>query len=118
VLGGALVVHAGTAPWLLAAGNFVSILNPSPAPMNVQRGGKVSALSGLAGMAVVSGAGALFAVPALLAIRLEAPWVLVAGAALLGAGGAALYLALLPRAARLLASRREALLDAVAGDDA
>lgn len=117
VLVGALVVHAGTAPWLLAAGNFVSILNPSPAPMTVQRGGKVSALSGLAGMAAVTGAGALFAGPALLAIRLEAPWVLVVGAALLGAAGVVVYLVLLPRAARLFASRREALLDAVCADE-
>jgi len=116
-LAGALAVHAGTAPWLLAAGNFVSILNPRPAPMNVQRGGKVSALSGLAGMAAVSGAGGLFAVPALLAIRLEAPWVIAAGAALLGGAGGAVYLALLPRAARLFAARREALLEAVCGDE-
>jgi ABC-2 type transport system permease protein len=117
VLGGALLVHAGTAPWLLTAGNFVSILNPSPAPMTVQRGSKVSALSGLAGMAAVSGAGALFAIPALLAVRLDAPWVLVAGAALLGVTGGAVYAALLPRAARLFAARREALLEAVCGDE-
>jgi ABC-2 type transport system permease protein len=114
----AALVHLGTAPWLLAAGNFVSILNPSPAAMNVQRGGKVSALSGLAGMAAVSAAGGLFALPALLAIRLEEPWVLVAGAALLAAAGAVAYVALLPRAGALLAARREAVLAAITGDEA
>jgi ABC-2 type transport system permease protein len=117
-IAGALLVHAGTAPWLFAAGNFVSILNPTPAPMTVQRGGHVTALSGLAGMAAISGVGGLFAVPALVAIRLEEPWVLVAGAAVVAALGAGAYALLLPRAGALLAARREAVLAAITGDDA
>jgi len=117
-LGGALLVHLGAAPWLLAAGNFVSILNPTAAPLTVQRGGNVTALSGLAGMAAISGAGGLFAVPALIAIRVEAPWVLVAGSALLAALGGIAYAALLPRAGALLAARREAVLAAITGDEA
>jgi hypothetical protein len=53
----------------------------------------------------------------LLALRLEAPWLLVGGWLALGAACLALYLRTLPAAGRLLASRREAVLAAVCGDD-
>ena len=111
-------LHAGLAPFLLAAGNVVSIVNPRPAPYTIQRGGHLSSLSVLAGMAIFTAASGLFSVPVLLAIRLDAAWALAAGFAALGAAGVAVYRLALPGAARLLVARKEALLAAVAGDDA
>lgn len=115
---GAVALHAGMAPYLLAAGNVVSIVNPRSAPQTVQRGGHLSPVSALAGMLVFAAGAGLFSLPVLLAIRLDAAWTLAAGFAALGAAGTALYRATLPRAARLLVARREPLLDAVCGDDA
>ncbi|ABS26253.1 hypothetical protein [Anaeromyxobacter sp. Fw109-5] len=115
-LAAAIALHAGVAPWLLAAGNFVSVLNPRAAANTVQRGGALSPLSSLAGMLIVAGAAAAFGVPAFLAVRRGAPWLLVAGWAALGLAGAVAYRVALPFAARLLERRREALLAAVAGD--
>jgi ABC-2 type transport system permease protein len=115
---GALALHAGAAPWFLAAGNAVSILNPRPAPYTIQRGGNLSPVSAFAGMAIFSGVGLVFSVPVLLAIRLDEAWLLPGGWAVLGAAGLALYRAVLPRLARLLRERRELLLDAICGDDA
>lgn len=114
---GALALHAGAAPWVLGAGNVVSILNPRPAPFTVQRGGHLSPVSAFAGMAIFAGVGLLFSIPAVVAIRVDEPWVLVGGWAAMGAAGAAAYRAALPRLARLLRDRREPLLDAVCGDD-
>jgi ABC-2 type transport system permease protein len=88
-----------------------------PAPYTIQRGGHLAPASALAGMAIVSAGSALFAAPVLAAISLEEPWLLPAGWAALGAAGAVAYRATLPRAARLLAARREPLLQAVCGDD-
>jgi ABC-2 type transport system permease protein len=110
-------LHAGVAPWLYGLGNVVSVLNPRAAAMTLQRSGTLPALSALAGMAVVSGATALFAGPVLLALRLDRAWLLPFAWLLLGALGAAAYRATLPRVARTLAARREALLAAVTGDD-
>ncbi len=117
-LAGALLLHAGIAPLFLGAGNVVSILNPRAAPHTVQRGGHVSTVSALAGMIVVAAGTAAFGAPVLLAIRADEPWLVPASFAVLGAASLALYRATLPRAARLLAARREALLDGVCGDDA
>lgn len=117
-LAAAAALHAGIAPFFLAAGNVVSVLAPRAASHGVQRGGRVSPVAGLAGMAIVSAGSSVFAVPALFAVRLDAPWLLAAAWLALGAVGAALYRALLPRTARLLAGRRDALVDAVAGDEA
>jgi ABC-2 type transport system permease protein len=114
---GAVALHAGIAPFFLAAGNLVSILNPRPAPHTIQRGGHLSPVSALAGMGIFSAGAALFSIPVLLGIRLDEGWVLPAGWATLGLLGVALYRALLPRAGRLLAERREPLLAAVCGDD-
>ncbi len=75
-------------------------------------------MSALSGMAIFSGGVALFAIPVLFAIRLDAPWFLPAGWVSLGLAGVAVYRAALPRQARLLGQRRETLLDAVCGDDA
>jgi ABC-2 type transport system permease protein len=115
---GALALHAGIAPWFLAAGNVVSILNPRAAPHTVQRGGHLAPVSAFAGMAIFSVGGALFSLPVLVAIRLDEPWLLPAGWTALGLGGLAAYRAVLPRLARLLLARREPFLEAICGDDA
>jgi ABC-2 type transport system permease protein len=115
---GAVALHLGMAPFFLTAGNVISIVNPRPAPYTVQRGGHLSPVSVLAGMAVFGAGAGLFAVPVLVAVRLDDAWVLPAGFAALGLAGVFLYRALLPRVARLLAARREPLLDAICGDDA
>lgn len=115
---GAAAFHAGIAPYFLAAGNVVSILNPRPAPYTIQRGGHLSPLSALAGMAVFSAGAALFALPVLVAIKLDEAWLLPAGWSALGLLGVVGYRAALPRVARLLVIRKEPLLDAVCGDDA
>jgi ABC-2 type transport system permease protein len=113
---GAVVLHAGLAPWLLVAGNLVSILNPRAAPQTIQRGGHLAPISAVAGMAIFSAASGIFALPVLVALRLEQPWLLPAGWAALGAVGAVAYRLALPRTARLLADRREPLLAAICGD--
>jgi ABC-2 type transport system permease protein len=113
----ALALHAGLAPWLFAAGNLVSILNPRAAPLNLHRGGALSALSGFLGMAILSAAAGLFSLPVLVALRLDAPWGLAGGWAALGAAGLVLYRWSLPREGALVARRREALLAAVCGDE-
>jgi ABC-2 type transport system permease protein len=114
---GAVALHAGLAPFFLAAGNVVSILNPRVTPQTIQRGGHLSPVSALAGMAVFAAGSGLFAVPVLVAIRLDRAWLLPAGFAALGLAGLALYRVVLPRAARLLARRKEPLLAAICGDD-
>ena len=113
----AFTLHAGLAPWLFAAGNLVSILNPRAAPVNLHRGGALSAVSGFAGMAILSAAAGLFALPVLLALRLDEPWALGGAWAALGLSGLALYRWSLPRVGALLERRREALLAAVSGDE-
>lgn len=112
----AVALHLGLGPWFLAAGNLVSIANPRSAPYSLQRGASLAPVSALAGMAIVSSGAALFAPPVLLALRLDAPWALVAAWAALGVAGAAVRRAVLPATARLLERRREALLAAIAGE--
>ncbi|HET6410713.1 MAG TPA: hypothetical protein VFG53_01555 [Anaeromyxobacter sp.] len=112
----ALCLHLGVSPWYLSAGNVISILNPRPAAHSLQRGGSLTAVSALAGMAVVSTGALLFAAPVFLALHLDEPWVLAGAWAGLGLLGAAVGRAALPATARLLERRREALLDAVAGE--
>lgn len=116
-LAGGLALHAGIAPFFLAAGNFVSILNPRPAPYTLQRGGHLSPVATLAGMVIFSAGSALFALPVLGAIRLDDPWLLPAAWTALGLAGVLLYRATLPVARRLLEGRREPLLAAVCGDE-
>jgi ABC-2 type transport system permease protein len=116
-IAGALALHAGLAPALYGLGNVVTALNPRAAPLGVQRGGALPAVSALAGMAIVSVATSLFSVPVLLALRLDSPWALVAGWVALGGGTLAAYLRTLPAAGRLLSSRREAVVAAVSGDE-
>jgi ABC-2 type transport system permease protein len=75
-------------------------------------------VSALAGVVIVIAGSAAFGAPVLLAIRADEPWILPASFAALGAAGLVLYRIALPRAARLLAARREPLLEVVCGDDA
>lgn len=113
-----VALHAGVAPWLYGLGNLVSVMNPRASSRTLQRSGNLPALSGLVGMAIVSSVAGLFALPVLLALRLDEGWVLPAAWGLLGAGGLVAYRVTLPRVGRLLGARREPLLAAVTGDDA
>jgi ABC-2 type transport system permease protein len=116
-LAGAAVLLLGMAPWMYAAGNLVSVLQPRAAPF-AMRGGNLSALSALAGIVIASVVTGVFALPAVAAVRWEAPWLAVGGWGVLGAAGWAVHRATLPALARLLAGRRDALLPVVCGDDA
>ena len=69
-------------------------------------------------MGIISAVMALFALPALLALRGESPATLVAGWGILGLVGAWAFRKAIPREARLLADRRDEFLPAVCGDDA
>lgn len=117
-LAAAVALHAGLAPAFYGLGNLVSVLNPRAAPFALRRNASLSWLSGLAGMGIVSGTSGLFALPVLLALRLESPWLVPAAWALLGAMGFWAYRRTLPAVSRLLAYRRDAFLPAVCGDDA
>jgi ABC-2 type transport system permease protein len=114
---GAVVLFVAMAPWLYAAGNLVSILQPRAAPFTL-RGGNLSALSALSGIVVVSAVTGVFALPVLAAIRWEAPGGMVGAWVGMGAAGVALHRATLPALARLLAERRDVLLPVACGDDA
>jgi len=117
-LAGTLALHLGAAPWFFALGNAVAILNPRVAPLTLQRSGTLPALSALAGMLIFSAVAALFALPVLLALKLDLGWLLPPAWTLLGLGGGLLWWRSLPLASRLLAARREELLAAVTGDEA
>lgn len=117
-LAAAVALHAGLAPAFYGLGNLVSVLNPRAAPFSLRRNASFSWLSGLAGMGIVSGTSGLFALPVLVALRLESPWLVPAAWALLGAAGFWAYRRTLPAVGRLLAGRRDAFLPAVCGDDA
>ncbi len=117
-LAGALALHAALAPMLYGLGNVVAILNPRAAPFGVQRGGSLPNLSGLAGMIILSSAASLLAVPVLVALRFESPWVVPASWTLLCIVGFLAYRWTLPMAADLLHRRREQILAVVCGDDA
>lgn len=114
----AVLLHAGLAPWLLAAGNVVSILSPRAMRLTLQRGARLPAASTLAGLLVVSAGMGLFAAPVPLALLFDRPELLLVAWAGLGGAGLAVYGAALRPAGRLLARRREALLDGVARDEA
>jgi ABC-2 type transport system permease protein len=117
-LGAALLLHAGTAPWLFTAGAVVAILRPKAASFAIQRSSAVSTFSGLLGMGIVSAVMGMFALPALVAVRLESTAALLAGWTLLGAVGGIVFRVGIPREARLLADRRDEFLPAICGDDA
>jgi uncharacterized membrane protein len=76
------------------------------------------ALSALAGMIAFSGITGLFALPVLLALKLDAGWLLAPAWLALGAVGGLAWWRSLPVAGRLLEERREQLLAAVTDDDA
>ncbi len=110
-------LHAGLAPALYGLGNLVSVLNPRAASPTLQRSGSLPPLSALAGMLIVSGAAAAWAVPVLAAVWWDQPWLLPGGWAAMGAAAWAAYRATLPRTGRLLSAQREPLLAAVTGDE-
>jgi ABC-2 type transport system permease protein len=116
-LAGAAALHLALGPMLLGAGNLVSIWNPRASGFTLRRAKNLPALSGLAGMAIVSGAVGLLALPALLAARLDEPWVLVGGWVAAAAAAWAAYLTTLRRVGALLEARRERLLAEVCGDE-
>lgn len=112
----ALLLHLGLGPFYVAAGNLVSVLNPRPGSHGLQRGASLAPASALAGIAIFSAGAALFAPPVLLALRLDRPWVLTTCWAGLGLLGAVIRRATAAATARLVERRREALVEAVAGD--
>ncbi len=114
----ALVLHAAMAPLLFLSGFLVSILRPKAASFAIQRSSAVSTFSGLIGMGILSAVMALFALPALLAVRSESPATLVVGWGILGVAGAWAFRKAIPREGRLLADRRDEFLPTVCGDDA
>lgn len=117
VLAGGFALHAGLAPWLYAAGNVVTSANPIGAGFTLERGSRLPMLSGLVGMAVTSVAAGLFAVPVVVALRLDAAWLLTPAWIGLGAVGLLVHRRALPAAGRLASRRREAILDAVCVED-
>lgn len=115
---GALALEVGLAPVLYGLGNVLGILAPRAAPSGLHRAGSVSPLAALAAMGITSGALALFALPVLGALWLDALWsVPIAWAVLAVAAGVA-WRATLPVAGRFLSRRREQVLAAVCGDEA
>ncbi len=117
-LAAALLLNLGAGPVLYGAGNAVSIVNPRAAAFGLQRGSSVPQLSAVVGMALFTGAAAALSPPILLALWLDAPRIVAAGWALLGAGAWIVWWLTLPAAAALLERRRDELLDAVCSDDA
>ena len=113
----AFALQLGIGPVLYGLGNLVSVLNPRAAPFGVARSGALSWLSGLAGIAILSAAVGLFALPVLLALRLEAPWLLPGAWIAIGVASGLVYQRTLPRVGALLERRREELLSAVCGDE-
>lgn len=113
----AAILHLGLAPWLYGLGNLVSVLNPRASSMSLQRSGSLPALSSLAGMAIIAAVGGVFALPVLLALRLDEGWVLPVAWGALGLLGLVAYQRMLPRLATLVAGRKEPLLSAVTGDE-
>jgi len=114
---GALALEVGMAPVLYAFGNVLGILTPRAAPFGMQRAGSLSPLAALAAMGITSAAMAVFALPVLGALWLDALWAVpVAWIALAIAAGVA-WKRTLPLAAGLLSRRREQVLSAVCGDE-
>ena len=114
---GALTLEVGLAPVLYGLGNVLGILSPRAAPAGLHRAGAVSPLSALVAMAITSGALAIFAVPVLGALWLDALWAVPIAWAVLAASAAIAWRATLPLAGRFLARRREQVLAAVCGDE-
>lgn len=117
VLAGGFALHAGLAPWLYAAGNVVTVLNPVGAGFTLERGSRLPMLSGLVGMALTSTAAAVFALPVLAAVKLEDGWLLPPAWIGLGVVGFAVYRSTLPAAGQLAHRNREGILDAVCAEE-
>ncbi|MGB8929942.1 MAG: hypothetical protein WCC48_01695 [Anaeromyxobacteraceae bacterium] len=117
VVVGGFALHAGIAPWLYAAGNLVTAANPIGAGFTLERGSRLPMLSGLIGMVITSVATAIFAVPVLVALKLDTPWLLPPAWLGLGAIGLVVLRRTLPGAGRLVERRREQILDAIVATD-
>ena len=115
-LGAATALAVGLAPVLYALGNVVSVMLPRAAPFGVQRAGALSPVAAMAAMAITSGALALYAAPVLIAVWMDALWVVPFAWAALAVAGAVVWWVTLPATAALLASRREEILGAICGD--
>jgi ABC-2 type transport system permease protein len=117
VIVGGFALHAGLSPWLYAVGNYVTVANPIGAGFTLERGSRLPMLSGLVGMFATSLMTGLFALPVLLAVKLEDGWLLAPSWAALGVAGIAVHRLALPSAARIARRRREGILDAVCSED-
>jgi len=114
---GALALELGLAPLLYGLGNVLGILLPRAASFGLQRTGSISPLATLAALATATSGLGLFGLPVLLAVHLDAFWLVPASwVALAVCAGGAWYLTL-PAAARLLSARREEVLMALSGDE-
>jgi ABC-2 type transport system permease protein len=117
VIAGGITLHAGLAPWLYAAGNAVTSSNPIGAGFSLERGSRLPMLSGLIGMGITSVVTGVFAIPVLLALKLDVGWLLPPSWLALGVAGLLVHRATLPASGRLAERRREVILDAVCAED-
>jgi ABC-2 type transport system permease protein len=114
---GAAVLQVGMAPLLYGLGNVLGMVVPRAATFGIQRSGSVSPLAALAAMAISSATLGLFGLPVLLAVYLEALWLVPVSWAVLAVCGGVAWRLTLPASGRLLVARREEILAAVCGDD-
>jgi ABC-2 type transport system permease protein len=114
---GALALEVGLAPVLYGLGNVLGIMAPRAAPPGLHRAGSVSPLAALAAMGITSGALAIFAVPVLGALWLDALWTVPIAWAALAVAAAVAWRVTLPITGRFLSRRREQVLAAVCGDE-
>jgi ABC-2 type transport system permease protein len=117
VIAGGFTLHAGLSPWLYAVGNFVTVANPIGAGFTLERGSRLPMLSGLVGMFATSATAGIFALPVLVAVKLEDGWLLPPAWAALGLVGIAVHRLTLPSAGGIARRRREGILDAICGEE-
>jgi ABC-2 type transport system permease protein len=117
VIVGGFALHAGLSPWLYAVGNFVTVANPIGAGFTLERGSRLPMLSGLVGMFATSAMAGIFALPVLVAVKLEDGWLLPPAWAALGLVGMAIHRVTLPTAGGIARRRCEGILDAVCGEE-
>ncbi len=116
-IAGAVTLEVGLAPVLYGLGNVLGILAPRAAPAGLHRAGSVSPLAALTAMGITSGALAVYALPVLAALWLDALWAVPLVWAVLAAAAGIAWRATLPSAGRFLQRRREEVLAAVCGDE-
>jgi len=114
---GAIALEVGIAPVLYGFGNILGIVLPRAATFGIQRSGSISPLAALAALAISSIAMALFGLPVLVAIHLDALWLVPASWTVLAVCASVAWYLTLPLSGRLLTARREEVLSAVCGGD-